>query len=109
MAPSATTEEVQFVLPTSSKVGVATAASEPEGEKTQKGGEGKTALEAISHGPLVHPGEEASIFISSHFVVVFNYVLMYFVHFVLASSHESRNTYLFRRCHPFHMKKVSIH
>ena len=81
MAPSATTEEVQFVLPTSSKVGVATTASDPEGEKTQKGGEGKTALEAISHGPLVQPGEEASfsiLLILSLYLLSFVFLCSFF-------------------------------
>lgn len=60
MAPSATTEEVQFPLQTSSKVGVA-----PEPEKHAHGGEGKTPLEAISQGPLIQPGEILKVLVPS--------------------------------------------
>ena len=47
MAPSATSE---LVVPTS-KVEVA-----KQPEQHVHGAEGKTPLEAISHGPLIHPG-----------------------------------------------------
>jgi hypothetical protein len=47
MAPSATSE---LVVPTS-KVGVAKLP-----EQHVHGAEDKTPLEAISHGPLIHPG-----------------------------------------------------
>lgn len=63
MAPSATTEEVQFSLSTTAKVGVA--ASEHEIEKHAHGGEGKTPLEAISQGPLIHAGEEDTFSLNS--------------------------------------------
>lgn len=49
MAPSATSE---IMVPVVSKVGEAM-----EEEKHVHGGEGKTPLEAISHGPLIQPGE----------------------------------------------------
>lgn len=48
MAPSATLE---ITVPVVSKVGEVTE------EKHVHGGEGKTPLEAISHGPLIQPGE----------------------------------------------------
>jgi hypothetical protein len=48
MAPSATSD---IVVPqvSETKVGV-------QPEKHVHGGENKTPLEAISHGPLIHPG-----------------------------------------------------
>jgi hypothetical protein len=48
MAPSAT----ELLATTLTKVGVMD-------QKTESvhGGEGKTPLEAISHGPLIHPGK----------------------------------------------------
>jgi len=48
MAPSASTE---LVVPVS-KVGFV-----KDSEVHVHGGEGKTPLEAISHGPLIHPGK----------------------------------------------------
>ncbi|KAH8687867.1 hypothetical protein BGZ60DRAFT_394699 [Tricladium varicosporioides] len=51
MAPSATTESIGDVV-----VPVAKSVEKEEIEHVH-GGEGKTPLEAISHGSLVHPGE----------------------------------------------------
>lgn len=52
MAPSATTE---IAIP-ESKVGVS-----QQPEIHIHGGEDKTPLEAISHGPLIHPGESLRV------------------------------------------------
>jgi len=52
MAPSATTE---IAIP-DSKVGVV---QQPEAHV--HGAEDKTPLEAISHGPLIHPGESLRV------------------------------------------------
>lgn len=54
MAPSATSEVVVPEM----KVGVA-----KQPEKHVHGAEDKTPLEAISHGPLVHPGESPFSFL----------------------------------------------
>jgi hypothetical protein len=64
MAPSATTE----IIACASKVGVA-----EEIEKHVHGGEGKTPLEAISQGPLIHPGE-----VSLDFSVLFSLISICF-------------------------------
>lgn len=57
MAPSAT-QEVELPI-TTAKVGVSIETTTPETHV--HGGEGKTPLEAISHGPLIQPGKEKSL------------------------------------------------
>jgi len=52
MAPSATTEFANPAL----RVEVS-----KQPETNVKGAEGKTPLEAISHGPLIHPGMASNI------------------------------------------------
>lgn len=59
MAPSATTESVGDVI-----VPVTKGAEKKEEIEHVHGGEGKTPLEAISHGSLVHPGKSDFLFAS---------------------------------------------